>query len=63
MCKGFIKRYADYLGLDGERLSRRASAAAIGQNAPCAQLRELLLSASPAFALRPSPPLGPLMWC
>lgn len=59
--QGFLKRYADYLGLDGETLSRRASPL-LSAKTPARQLL-LLLSASNLPLPCALSTFGPLMWC
>jgi cytoskeleton protein RodZ len=50
--QGFLKRYADYLGLDGETLSRRAFPL-LSTKTPHAPAPFATASDQPAFALRP----------
>lgn len=50
--QGFLKRYADYLGLDGETLSRRASPL-LSAKTPRAPAPLAVVGQQPAFALRP----------
>lgn len=50
--QGFIKRYANYLGLDGERLSRQALPL-LSAKMPSASPPRTAVGEQPAFALRP----------
>jgi len=50
--QGFLKRYANYLGLDGEMLSRQALPLLLSKTPPEPSPR-IAVSEQPAFALRP----------